>query len=83
MQDAPRAGPSRKERRLRRKGILVALAVVATLVVGVSVAQAAKRYATHIVFLGNNGPSATDQTLFGDLNTNPKCRVARQMGSSS
>ena len=64
---------------MRRKGIL-ALALAATLVVGVSAAFAAKTYTTHIVFLGNDGPSLQDQTLFGDLNTNRKCRSARLMG---
>jgi hypothetical protein len=62
---------------LKRKGILVVLAVAATMVVGVSSASAAKKYATHIVFLGNSGPSLADQTLYGDLNTSPKCRGAR------
>jgi hypothetical protein len=66
--------------RLRRNGILVVLALAATMVVGVSSALAAKRYTTHIVFLGNSGPSLQDQTLFGDLNTNPKCRGARELG---
>jgi hypothetical protein len=32
------------------------------------------------VFLGNDGPSIDDQTLFGDLNTSPKCRGARTVG---
>jgi hypothetical protein len=64
---------------LRRNGILVVLALAATMLVGVSSAFAAKRYTTHILFLGNNGPSLEDQTLFGDLNANPKCRDARQL----
>jgi hypothetical protein len=66
--------------KLRGKGILAVLAAAATLVVGVSVAFAAKSYTTHIKFLGNSGPSLQDQTLFGDLNTNPKCRGARKLG---
>jgi hypothetical protein len=65
---------------LRRKGILVALAAVATMLVGVSSAYAAKRFTTHIAFLGNSGPTIEDQTLTGDLNTNRKCRDARQLG---
>ena len=64
---------------MRRNGILVVLALAATMVVGVSAAFAAKRYTTHIVFLGNSGPSLQDQTLYGDLNTNPKCGGARQL----
>jgi hypothetical protein len=66
---------------LKRKGILaLALAAAATLAVGVAVAFAAKSYSTHIVFLGNNGPTANDQTFFGDLNSSPKCRGARLVG---
>src|SRR3954471_23937602 len=76
---AKRAATTEGER-LRRNGVLVALALAATMVVGVSAAFAAKRYTTHIVFLGKSGPSLQDQTLYGDLNTNPKCRGARQLG---
>jgi hypothetical protein len=67
---------------LRRKGIL-ALALIATLTIGVSVAFAAKSYRTHIVFLGNSGPppnDLSDQTFYGDLQTKHKCRGAREMG---
>jgi hypothetical protein len=71
---------AREGEKLRRQGVLVVLALAATMVVGVSSASAARRYATHIVFLGNSGPSLQDQTLYGDLNTNPKCRGARQLG---
>ena len=65
---------------MRRKGILVVLAMAATLLVGVAGAWAARSFTTHIVFLGNSGPSAADQTLYGDLNTSPKCRGARTVG---
>jgi hypothetical protein len=65
---------------LRRKGILVALAIAATLVVGVSSAFAAKKYTTKIVYLGNNSTSVKDVTLYGDLNTNRKCRSGREVG---
>ncbi len=64
---------------MRRKGIPVAFALAATLVVGVSPASAARSFNTHIEFLGNSGPSLADQTLYGDLNTNPKCRAARAL----
>jgi hypothetical protein len=66
---------------LRRKGIL-ALVLVALLTVGVSVAFAANKYSTKIVFLGNSGPtpSSTDQTFYGDLTSNSKCLGARKMG---
>lgn len=63
---------------MRRKGIL-ALAVVASLALGVGVASAATKYPTKIVFLGTDGP-ASDLTLFGNLDTKRKCRVAREMG---
>jgi hypothetical protein len=69
---------------LKRKGILVlALAAAATLVFAVASALAARSYSTHIVFLGNSGPppnSLADQTFYGDLNSNPKCRGARVVG---
>lgn len=66
---------------MKRKGILVLmLAAAATLAVGVAVASAARSFATHIVFLGNSGPSIEDQTFYGDLNTRPKCRGARLVG---
>jgi hypothetical protein len=63
---------------LRRKGIL-ALAVVASLALGVGVASAATKYLTKIVFLGTEGPPS-DLTLFGNLDTKRKCRAAREMG---
>jgi hypothetical protein len=65
--------------KLKRKGI-PALAGVAALVLGVGVASAATKYPTKIEFLGTGGPGAQDLTLFGDLNTNRKCRGAREMG---
>jgi len=65
---------------LRGKGILVVLAMAATLVVGVSSASAAKRFETHILYLGSDGPGIDDLTLFGDLNTRPTCRGARTVG---
>ena len=66
---------------MRRKGILaLALAMAGILVVGVGVALAAQSYSTKIVFLGNDGPSIKDQTLFGDLNSNSKCVGARKVG---
>jgi len=65
---------------LRRKGILVVLALAATMLVAVSSAFAARSFTTHIAFLGNSGPSAQDQTFTGDLNTNAKCRGARKVG---
>jgi hypothetical protein len=58
----------------------VVLALAATMVVGVSSASAARSFTTHIVFLGNSGQTAQDQTFAGNLNTNPKCRAARQVG---
>lgn len=64
---------------MRRKGIL-ALALAATLVVGVSSASAARSFTTHLVILGNSGPSIADQTLYGDLNTNSRCQGARTLG---
>ena len=63
---------------MRRKGIL-ALAVVASLALGVGVASAATKYLTKIVFLGTEGPPS-DLTLFGNLDTKRKCRAAREMG---
>jgi hypothetical protein len=62
---------------LGRKGILVVLALAATLAVGVPSASATERFTTHIVFLGTGGKSEADTTLFGDLNTRPTCRGAR------
>jgi len=67
---------------LKRKGI-VAIMVVASLAVGVSVAfAAAHKYSTKIVFLGNSGTSSNpqDQTFYGDLNSNSKCLAARKVG---
>jgi hypothetical protein len=63
---------------LRQKGIL-ALAVVASLALGVGVATAATKHPTSIEYLGAAGP-ASDLTLFGDLDTHRKCRAAREMG---
>lgn len=62
---------------MRRKGILVVLAAAATLAVGVPSASATESFTTHIVFLGTGGSSESDTTLFGDLNTRPRCRGAR------
>lgn len=66
---------------MRRKGVLgLALALTAILAVGAAVAFAAKSYSTKIVLLGSSGPSVRDVTLFGDLNSNPKCVGARSVG---
>jgi hypothetical protein len=64
-----------------RKGI-VAIVLIASLVIGVSAAFAAHKYSTKIVFLGNSGPSSnpSDQTFYGDLNSNSKCLGARKVG---
>jgi hypothetical protein len=64
-----------------RKGI-VAIVLIASLVFGVSAALAAHTYPTKIVFLGNSGPSSdpSDQTFYGDLNSNSKCLAARKVG---
>jgi hypothetical protein len=68
---------------MKRKGI-VAIVVVASLAMGVSVAFAAQthKYSTKIVFLGNSGPTSnpSDQTFYGDLNSNSKCLGARKVG---
>lgn len=65
---------------MKRKGIL-ALTLAAALTLAVAgVAYAAKTYRTQIVFLGADGPSASDVTLFGDLNSNSKCVGARELG---
>jgi hypothetical protein len=68
---------------MKRKGI-VAIVVVASLVMGVSVAFAAQthKYSTKIVFLGNSGSSTNpnDQTFYGDLNSNSNCLGARKVG---
>jgi hypothetical protein len=66
---------------LKRKGI-VAIVLIASLVVGVSAAFAAHKYPTKIHFLGNSGPSSnpSDQTFYGDLNSNSKCLPARKVG---
>jgi hypothetical protein len=66
---------------LKRKGI-VAIVLIASLVVGVTAAFAAHKYQTKIVFLGNSGPSSnpSDQTFYGDLNSNSKCLAARKVG---
>jgi len=64
---------------LRRKGIL-ALAVVASLALGLGVASAATKYPTKIVFLGGTEGPPSDLTLFGNLDTKRKCLAARKMG---
>lgn len=79
MEAAVPQGGHQERSILRRKGIL-ALALVATLIVGVSSALAARKISTEIVWLGNNGPTMDDQTFFGDLKTNAKCRGARTVG---
>ena len=57
---------------LKRKGILLALATVAVLAIGVTVAMAAKSYSTQIKLEGVSGtPSVA--TLYGHLETNSKC----------
>ena len=68
---------------MKRKGILaLAIASAALLTIGVGVAFAAHKYKTKIVFLGNSGPSSdpSDQTFYGDLNSNSKCLAARKVG---
>jgi hypothetical protein len=78
MNGRANAGQTEGEK-LKRKGILV-LTLAATLLVGVSTAYAAKRVSTDIVFINNEGPSLQDQTLFGDLDSKPKCIGARTVG---
>jgi hypothetical protein len=68
---------------LKRKGILaLAIAAAGLLTIGAGVAFAAHKYSTKIVFLGNSGPSSnpSDQTFYGDLNSNSKCLGARKVG---
>lgn len=66
---------------MKRKGILaLAVGLVVMLAIGVSSALAAKHYRTKIAFLGNKGASIQDVTLFGNLNSNPKCVGARKVG---
>jgi hypothetical protein len=65
---------------LKRKGILaLALGLIAVLAMGAGVAGAATKYATKINFIGTAGPN-NDLRLFGDLDTNRKCRGARELG---
>jgi hypothetical protein len=64
-------------------GILaLAIACAGLLTIGVGVALAAHKYKTKIDFLGNSGPTPTssDQTFYGDLNSNSKCMGARKVG---
>ena len=68
---------------MKRKGILaLAIASAALLTIGIGVAFAAHKYRTKIVFLGNSGPSSnpSDQTFYGDLNSNSNCVGARKVG---
>jgi hypothetical protein len=68
---------------LKRRGILaLVIACAGLLTIGVGVAFAAHKYKTKIVFLGNSGPSSnpSDQTFYGDLNSNSKCVGARKVG---
>jgi hypothetical protein len=65
---------------LKRKGILaLALGLIGVLAIGAGVAGAATKYSTKINFIGTAGPN-NDLRLFGDLDTNRKCRGARDMG---
>ncbi len=68
---------------MKRKGILaLAIALAGLLTIGSGVAFAAHKYKTKIDFLGNSGPSSdpSDQTFYGDLNSNSKCVGARKVG---
>ncbi len=68
---------------MKRKGILaLVIALAGLLTIGSGVAFAAHKYKTKIAFLGNSGPSSdpSDQTFYGDLNSNSKCVGARKVG---
>jgi hypothetical protein len=68
---------------LKRKGILaLAIALAGLLTIGTGVAFAAHKYSTKIDFLGNSGPPSnpSDQTFYGDVNSNSKCVAARKIG---
>ena len=67
---------------MKRKGILaLALGLIAVLAIGAGTAGAgtATKYRTKINFLDRAGPNS-DIRLLGDLQTNRKCRGAREMG---
>lgn len=79
----PQGLPRTKGVAVKRRGILaLAIAVAGLLIIGVGVALAAHKYSTKIDFLGNSGPPSdpNDQTFYGDLNSNPKCVGARNVG---
>jgi hypothetical protein len=68
---------------LKRKGILaLAIAVAGLLTIGAGVALAAHKYKTRIDFRGatSSRSDPNDLTFYGDLNSNPKCVGARQVG---
>ncbi len=65
---------------MRRKGIL-ALALIATLTIGVGAAFAAKSHSTTIKLDGVFG-TVSDATVFGHLQTNHKCLGPRLMQES-
>jgi hypothetical protein len=68
---------------LKRIGILaLAIACAGLLTIGVGAALAAHKYKTKIVFLDNDWPDSnpSDQTFYGDLNSNSKCIGARKVG---
>ena len=66
---------------MKRKGILLSLAVVGVLAVWVSVAVAARSYSTKIKVDGVSGaPSAA--TVYGHLKTSSKCLGPRLMAEA-
>ena len=67
---------------MKRKGILtLVIACAGLLTIGVQVALAAHKYKTKIVHVGNSSPGSnpSDQTFYGDLNSNSKCVGARKV----
>ena len=61
-----------------RKGIIIALAAIATMAIGVSSASAARHYSTHIL-VGDFSGTNEDGLLDGALGTNRKCLGPRLM----